>query len=83
MTSFTLECQRALFMTRVQEAFQSLFQVWEGTENADDILADAARTIGYSVFDVEAADGALNYFEALCRSNDAARFAYPMTGGRK
>ena len=63
----TKEAQRAFYETRVQGAFRDLFRVWLDTPNADEILADAARTIGNQVFGIEAADGALNRFEKMCR----------------
>ena len=51
----------------VQDAFRILFRVWEGTENAEQILEDAARTIGHNAFGIQAEGGALNAFVALCQ----------------
>lgn len=47
-------------------AMRGQFQVWHGTENADDILGDTARAIGYQVFNLKGED--LNTFEAKCRT---------------
>ena len=49
----------------IKDAMAVLFQVWEGTENADEILQDVARTIGHRVFQLEGQD--LNRWESECR----------------
>lgn len=43
------------------------FRVWHGTENADDILGDTARAIGYQVFNLKGGD--LDRFETKCRTS--------------
>jgi hypothetical protein len=52
---------------KIEEAFRALFTVWHGTENADEILQDAVRTIGHRVFDMSSCE--LNKFEKRCRGS--------------
>ena len=49
----------------VEDAINVLFQVWQDTENADQILTDAAATIGHRVFHLEG--DALQAFICRCK----------------
>jgi len=51
----------------IEKSFRILFQVWEGTEGADEILRDALRTIGHSAFGLKKSQE-LDEFEKRCRS---------------
>ena len=46
-----------------------LFQVWDGTDNADDILTDVCNTIGHDVFKLESKD--LPNFVIQCRHENS------------
>lgn len=46
-------------------AMRVLFEVWEGTPNADDILVDVANTIGSRCFGMNAAQ--LRELVAVCK----------------
>lgn len=51
----------------LQDAFQDLFRVWEGSsvEDAADVISDACRTIAYQLYGYTGDE--LNAFERKCR----------------
>jgi len=55
---------------KIEEAFRTLFQVWDGTEGADEVLTDALRTIAHQCFGLPAPE--INKFENRCRGIDLA-----------
>lgn len=60
-------------------AFRVLFQVWEGTVNADVILTDATRTIGHELYGWDSAT--LDVFLSECRRPVADDIETIQTGG--
>lgn len=50
------------------------FRVWKGTPNADQVLSDTARALGYRLLKLSGENDELNMFEKLCRDFAARDF---------